>query len=316
MKILIYGAGGVGSVVGGLLARMGHEVSLLGRSWHLDAIEKNGLVINGIWGDYRIKAFNLYRNVEEIKNKNPVFDLIILTVKSYDTEAAVNELPSLMKENTALLALQNGLGNVETILKKVKSEQCLIGRVIFGVEIKPGTAKVTVAADATVIGALPGMKPKMNAEAAAHLFNLAKIETRAVPNIMTHIWSKAIYNSALNAICGFYEMPYGKILEKNETKNWMEKIVRECYAVGIKKGIALDPPDAEGYLKLLTGTLIPRTAAHFPSMLQDIKKGKRIDIDALNGAICRMGRELGIATPANQRAVEKIQRRHREPRTE
>src|SRR5437868_11853301 len=119
MKILIFGAGGVGSVVGGFLARTGHEVSLLGRPWHIDRIRKNGLSISGIWGDYRIKAFDLYTDAAQIPPQS-AFDLIILSVKSFDTEKAVQELAPFMGEDTMLLSLQNGLGNVETILKKIK----------------------------------------------------------------------------------------------------------------------------------------------------------------------------------------------------
>src|SRR5262249_6112936 len=115
MKVLIFGAGGVGSVVGAFLARTGHQVSLLGRAWHLDAVRQQGLTVTGIWGDYRMKAFDLYTSVASIKD--PEFDLIVLTVKSFDTAEAAGQLLPLMREKTMLLSLQNGLGNVETILE-------------------------------------------------------------------------------------------------------------------------------------------------------------------------------------------------------
>ncbi len=306
MKILIFGAGGVGSVFGGFFARMGHEVSLLGRRRHLDAIRKEGLLITGIWGDYRVKAFDLYETSDQILRKNIPFDLIFLTVKSYDTENAVNELQPLMNKNTTLVSFQNGLGNIETILKKVNPNQFLAGRVIFGVETRPGIAKVTVTADATAIGALPGATPRMSPEMLARQFNLCKIEAKAVPNILTILWAKVVYNCALNGICTLREIPYGKILENQETKNEMHEIVRECYAVAQKKGIALEPATADAYINWLTETLIPRTASHFPSMLQDLRSGKRIDIDALNGAIRRFGRELSVPTPVNQKINELV----------
>ncbi len=306
MKILIFGAGGIGSVFGGFFARMGHEVSLLGRRWHLDAIRKEGLRITGIWGDYHIKAFELYENAAEIQKKNAPFDLIFLTVKSYDTETAVAQLSSLMSENTTLASFQNGLGNIETVLKKIDPAQFLVGRVIFGVETKPGIAKVTVAADATAIGALPGVTPNFSAEKLAHLFNLSKIEAKAVPNILTYIWAKVVYNCALNGICTLQEIPYGKILESETTKRDMQQIIKECYAVAEKKGIKMEPFSADAYIDLLTNMLIPKTATHFPSMMQDLKRGKRIDIHALNGAICRFGKELGVPTPINQKIVDEV----------
>ncbi len=306
MKILIFGAGGVGSVVGYFLARTGHEVTLLGRPWHLDAIQKNGLSVTGIWGDYRSKAFDLCTDAKELRGVKPGFDLIILTVKSFDTAKAVEEMVPILKEHTIVLSLQNGLGNIETILKKVPADQFLAGRVIFGVETQPGIAKVTVNADDVVIGSLPGATPKLSAVRLAHTLATSKIPARSVENILTFIWSKVIYNCALNAICTIYEMPYGKILENPETKAQMETVVRECYQVGLKKGINLEPKSPEDYLKLLIGTLIPKTAAHFPSMLQDIRKSKRTDIEALNGTIAKLGESLGIPTPANLHLAQEI----------
>ena len=307
MKVLIFGAGGVGSVIGGFLARTGNDVSLLGRAWHLDVVEKQGLIITGIWGDYRMKAFECYRNAEELQKKDPTFDLIILTVKSNDTEQAVRELLPFIKENTTLLSLQNGLGNVEAILASgVKPEQYLAGRVIFGVELSPGIAKVTVNADDILIGPLPGVTPKANVYSLVQSFNASKLPTRGVTDILTHIWAKVIYNCALNPVCSLHEMPYGKILESRETHEMMKRVIRECYAVGLKKGIVLDPPTAEAFIERMEQKLIPSTAAHFPSMLQDLKRGKRTDIDALNGAISRYAQEWGIPAPENEKLTRQI----------
>ncbi len=307
MKILIFGAGGVGSVVGGFLARTGHDVSLLGRAWHLDVVAKRGLSITGIWGNYRMKAFDLFHSVQELAKKNLEFDLIILTVKSYDTEKAVEELLPFMRENTVLLSLQNGLGNVETVLAKgVIPEKYLVGRVIFGVELLPGIAKVTVNADDVLIGALPGVVPKVNVFQIAQLFNTAKIPARGVPDILTHIWAKVIYNCALNAICSIRQISYGKILDSQETHELMKQVIRECYAVGLKKGVTLDPPSADAFIDLMIQKLIPNTAAHFPSMLQDLKRGKRTDIDALNGAIFHYSKELGMDASGNEKLTHQI----------
>ncbi len=305
MNILVFGAGGIGSVLGGFLTRMGHDVSLVGRDWHLDVVRKKGLIITGIWGDYCIKAFQCYRLASEIPKKD--FDLILLTVKSYDTAKAMDEIFPLLGEKTTLISFQNGLGNIETILEKgVKPENYLIGRVIFGVELEPGVAKVTVNADDVRIGGLPGIETRLSAFQAARIFSLAKVPAQPVPNILTYIWSKVIYNCALNGLCSLHEMPYGKILESEETRKEMERVVEECYAVGLKKGIKLDPPGQHDFIALLKEKLIPSTAAHFPSMLQDLKRHRRTEISALNGAIRRFGEELGVPTPENKRIEEAI----------
>ncbi len=304
MKILIFGAGGIGSVIGGFLARTGHDVSLLGRSWHMDAIRQNGLRITGLWGNYHIKALETYSDSSELSGKD--FDLIFLTVKAFDTEEAAKLISPLMRPQTTLVSFQNGLGNVETLLKTVRPEQFLPGRVIFGVQIEPGTVNITVNADDVVLGALPGIQPARNPITVAKMLSDTKIPARAVTNILTFIWSKVIYNCALNGICTLEEIPYGRILENERTVSWMKDIVRECYAVGLKQGVALEPATAEQYIDLLVKKLIPSTAAHFPSMLQDLKKGKRIDIESLNGAICRWGAKLQIVTPANEEVVHGV----------
>ena len=311
MKILIFGAGAVGSVVGGFLARTGHSVSLLGRPWHLDVIEKQGLLITGIWGDYRIKAFELYRGVEDFRKKDTSFDLIILTVKSYDTENSVKELLPMMTEKTMLLSLQNGLGNIETILATgIRPESFLAGRVIFGADVAPGVVKVTVNADSVRIGGLPGVTTKAGAFEIARVFNAAKIPAEAVPDIVTVLWAKAIYNCALNAICSLHEIPYGKILESEETRHAMERVIRECYEVALKKRMTLAPSSADAFIDLMVQKLIPSTAAHFPSMLRDLQRGKRTEIDSLNGAIYRYGRELGVPTPENESLVNQLKLAH------
>ncbi len=307
MKVLIFGAGGVGSVVGAFLARTGHGVSLLGRPWHLDVVAKQGLSITGIWGDYRMKAFDLYTQVTEVQKKDIPWDMIILTVKSFDTEKAIQDIIPLLKDHTMLLSLQNGLGNIEKIIGGgVKPENFIAGRLIFGVETTPGIAKVTVNADSVRVGALPGVTTRLSPFQTAQTLNTAKIPTEAVPDILTYIWAKVIYNCALNPICTMHEMPYGKILERDETWQAMDRIIDECYAVGHKKGILLNPPTADAFKDLMRKKLIPSTAAHHPSMLQDIRRGKRTDIDALNGAIVLYGRELDIPTPENDLWASKI----------
>lgn len=276
---------------------------MLGRPWHIDAVRKSGLTITGIWGDYRIKACDLYTSVDEVKKSATRFDLIVLTVKSYDTAAAVDSIATLMSEQTMVLSLQNGLGNIEAILSRIPRESFLAGRLIFGVETTPGVAKVTVNADSVFIGALPGVQTRLSAHRMATTLSDAKIPTKAVPNILTYIWSKVIYNCALNAICTIHEMPYGKILENEYTRTQMRAVVRECYAVGAAEGIVLEPKTADEYIELLEKNLIPKTAQHYPSMLQDLMKGKRMDIASLNGAIIDLGQKKNVPTPVNQELV-------------
>lgn len=311
MRILIFGAGAVGSMLGGFLARTGHEVSLLGRRWHLDAISRHGLRITGLWGEYRVKTFDLYSSAGEIPAPKRRFDLLILTVKSYDTARAADEFNTLAGPGTTVLSFQNGLGNIESILERVDAGRFLAGRIITGCEVTPAKVEITVSADDLLIGALPGIRTSMAPEAIADLFRLSKIPARAVGDILSHIWLKVIYNCALNGLCTVMEIPYGEILREEGGKESLRRIVEECYQVAHRKGIPLDPPTAGLYYEWLVGTLIPVTASHYPSMLRDIQKGRRTEIDALNGAICRLGRDFGLATPENRRVADLICERQR-----
>ena len=306
LKVLIFGAGAVGSVMGGFLARMGHAVSLLGRPKHLDVIETQGLTITGIWGNYRIKAFELYRSVDEIYKLKPNFDLIFLTVKSYDTLKAAQELAPLVQANTTVISLQNGLGNIEAVLTSIRPEQFLAGRIITGIELSPGMVNITVTAAPVEIGALPGTQPLQTAVDVAHTLALAKIPCVATNTILSVIWAKVIYNCALNAPCALLEKPYGAMLETPERIEEMRRIVSECYAVAKAKNILLEPDSAEAYMDVLIQKLIPPTAAHYPSMLRDIQNHRRTEIDSLNGAIARYASELRVPAPENQKLTEAI----------
>lgn len=306
MKILVFGAGGVGSLLGGMLARMGHDVWLLGRARHMDPIRREGLSVTGIWGDYRIKALETFTAVADIQSKAPDFDLVFLTVKSYDTALVMRDVSMLMGSRAVLVSFQNGLGNIETILKHVAPERYLVSRIITGVEMDQDRVKVTVSADPIAVGALPGVKTQITAPQVAQLLSLAKVPAVAVEDILSVIWAKVIYNCALNAICTLREIPYGEILAADEARNQMRRVVEECYAVGKEEGVVLKPPTAQEFIALLEGRLIPRTASHYPSMLQDLRNGKRLDIDSLNGAIAALGVKHGLSTPENIRLTRDI----------
>ena len=328
MKILVFGAGAVGSVLGGMLARMGHDVALLGRARHLDAVAGRGLFLKGLWGEYRIKTFDVYTDLSAIPAAKRAFDLVLLTVKSFDTASAVEALagqglPDCVAGRdppgfvagimTALVSFQNGLGNVERVLEKIPARQFLPGRIITGCELtEPGTVEVTVSADDLLIGELPGQQPVLSAANAANLFRLARVPARASADIMADIWLKAIYNCALNGPCSVLGVPYGRILDREEDRRSLRLIVGECYAVAAGMGVRLDPPNAASYHDLLVNRLIPVTAAHYPSMLRDLERGRRTEIEALNGAIGRFGRERGVPTPENDRIADLIREKSRQ----
>ncbi|NOY52611.1 MAG: 2-dehydropantoate 2-reductase [Deltaproteobacteria bacterium] len=297
MRILVMGAGAIGSVFGGFLARAGHQVTLVGRPPHMKTINKAGLEITGIWGDHTV------RNLKALTTfpKENSFDIILLTVKSYQTAAAMEEIRALAGR-TPVLSLQNGLGNIETIAETVGADRTLGGRVIFGAETPaPGTVRVTVIADAVAIGPVrESAFPFDRAEEIARSIDRAGIPCRAVRKIERFIWGKVLYNAALNAPAAVLGVNYGKLLESEAARGLMYDIIREAFAVADAEGIELDWETPEEYREILFSRLIPPTASHFPSMLRDIQRGKRTEIDALNGALAHRGETRGIPTPVNR----------------
>ncbi|PIX85759.1 MAG: 2-dehydropantoate 2-reductase [Nitrospirae bacterium CG_4_9_14_3_um_filter_53_35] len=298
MKILVMGAGSIGSVFGGFLAEGGHEVTLVGRPWHMEAIQAKGLHISGIWGDHTVT--NL-RTLSSLPDEGGL-DLVLLTVKSYQTRESVSELDRHILDPVPILSLQNGLGNLETIAEIVGPDRTLGGRVIFGAEIRnPGEVAVTVYADRVVVGPMRGSRfPARKTEEIAAAVDGAGIPCMATREIERYIWGKVLYNAALNAPASILEINYGKLLENESTKALMREIIVEAFAVANADHITLDWPSPEAYLEILFDRLIPPTASHFPSMLQDIRHGKKTEIDAINGAIARLGQKHAIPTPVNE----------------
>jgi 2-dehydropantoate 2-reductase len=301
MKILVLGAGAIGSVFGGLLAEGGNSVCLVGRRPHLDAIKRQGLLIEGIWGTHRVHSLVGYESLSELKAHEPLtFDVILLSVKSYDTEIILRELLTHYPEPCPVISLQNGLGNIEKIEKLLGKEKTIGGRVIFGVEfVEPGRVKVTVSADKTVIGGLPGGIQKGFVKSLAGKFTSANIPTDVTDDIQRYIWGKVIYNCALNGLATLMNVHYGALLSSEHSKHAMTMIIEEIFTVITQKNIVLDWRNPKEYQSILFDSLIPLTFKHHPSMLQDIMRHKRTEIDSLNGAIVEMGRDTGTDVPFN-----------------
>lgn len=297
MNILIYGAGAIGSVIGGFLANGGHKVSFLGRPWHMEKVSDAGLFITGIWGDHLVDNIATYTEFAQIPTDSD-FDLILITVKSYDTERAGREVKNLIKDNTLVIHLQNGLGNAEKLLNYIPEDKLITGRVIFGVEIEPGVVKVTVSADEIILGTV-GSVPAPTIKEISDIFSRAGLPARLSTSIDKHLWAKALYNCALNPLATILEVPYGFLAENEYTKEIMDKVIEEIYQVGGELKVDFEPPTAEEYKEQFYSKLVPATAEHHASMLQDIKKGKPTEIDALNGAIAAYGEKYGVETPYN-----------------
>ena len=204
MKILVMGAGALGSAVGGFLAKAGHDVTLVGRNPHMESIGEEGLTISGIWGNHKIENLTTQTNMDGLSS----FDLILVTTKSPDTEKAAKEL---VGRGSIIISLQNGVGNEEILQKQLGKEKVLGGMVIIGFVItQPGKVKVTVMADKIKIGEMNGEKsPRL--QKIVDMFNAANLPTEAVGNIQQWLWGKLFYNACLNPLGAILEVKYGKL---------------------------------------------------------------------------------------------------------
>ena len=305
------GAGAMGSAVGGFMALNGHDVTLVGRQKHIAAILQKGLDIHGIWGEHHVTGMSAHADIGEVKDNG--FDLILIAVKSYDTENAARLVKPFVGETTFVCSYQNGLGNAETLSTHYGWEKVLGARVIFGARInQPGEVEITVIAEPTAIGSYQPGAADEKARAVAMCMNDSKIPTVYTQNIQTILWSKVAYNCALNPLSALLDVPYGRLAEKECTRKIMEEVVHELYAVGNAMKIRLDPASSEAYIEKFYGKLLPPTAAHYASMREDLKNNRRTEIDALNGCIERFGIQHGIACPANGLLTALIHAREKE----
>jgi len=296
VRILIAGAGALGSLYGAFLRRAGHRVTLLGRAEHLEAIRARGLDVDGLFGDATVAGFELATRAADVGGP---FDLILLAVKSHAVESTVRPLVRALAANGRLLALQNGLGHVEALTALVGAERLLAAPVLIGATVPaPGRVRVTVYAKPVKIGS-PSPLGLEGARRWAETLGAAGIPSEPSDRLFAFLWEKMLYNLPLNALGAILRVPYGALAERAESRRIMDEVIGEALAIALADGADLLWTDAAACRDHFYGTLLPPTVAHRSSMLQDLESGRRTEIDALNGYVAQRGSLLGLQTPAN-----------------
>ena len=299
-EYLIYGAGAIGSVLGGFLHKIGCSVTLAGRGEHFRALSERGLEITGIWGEHYMPPEDVRTLSGKMEAKS--FPVILLCVKSKDTLASAAEAAPLLQDDGIMISMQNGLNNWEAVAGQVGDKRTAGARVIFGAEItEPGRARVTVNADDVLLGEpFQPVNLTLLKRVQRDLFS-SGIPTRIVgkEEIWAAIWGKVLYNCSLNPLGALLEVPYGRLGESPETREIMRQVIREIFLVIRAKEVEVPYRDAEEYYHFLLDKQLPPTVDHRASMLQDILAGRRTEIDALNGAISQYARQYGIPAPCN-----------------
>ena len=280
MNIIIFGAGAIGSYFGSMLSK-NNDVLLVGRKPHIDAIKENGLIIQGITKQ-KIKI-----NAEtSVNNLNFNTDLLILKVKSFDTENAILQAKKIIKKDTVVLSLQNGLDNIDKIKKHISSEKIYAGITTHGILFnKPGFIKHT-GKGTTIIGYLNGKKTK-HAEDIVKNFNKAGIQTSLSSDIAKEIWIKGIINSSINPLTAFFDCKNGYLLKNPILERLVEQICIESTNIAIAHGIDVKT----SYMIKKTKDVIRKTSDNYSSMLQSFKKAKKTEIMSINGKLITYGKK-------------------------
>ncbi|HOJ68180.1 MAG TPA: ketopantoate reductase family protein, partial [Candidatus Hydrogenedentes bacterium] len=302
MRAVIIGAGALGSSIGGFMARAGHEVVLVGRDPHMRAIREQGLRITGIWGGHHVREHLTALTEEEVDRLTGMpWDAVFITVKSFDTPAALNLAAKIIAPETVIINAQNGLGNVERSAGYFGRERVLGARVIFGSRVnEPGLVEITVIAAPTAVGAPWPESPSALARQWAETMDAAGLPTVYTDCLQQLLWAKTAYNAALNPLSALLDVPYGRLPEIPDARVIMDAVIDEVYLAARVRGITLDPPDPEAYRDLFYERLVPPTAAHYASMHADLRRGRPTEIEAINGAVTRFAEATGHVAPVNR----------------
>ncbi len=282
MKIAVMGAGSVGCYFGGMLARAGNHVTLIGRAAHVQAIRRDGLLLD-------TQTFRERVRVRAESGAGAVKDaeLVLFCVKSIDTESAAASIAPHLVEGAIVLSLQNGVDNAQR-LESMLRQQVLPAVVYVATEmIAPGHVKHHGRGELVIPDSALGRR-------LATLFQPAGIPVHLSGNVTGAQWAKLIVNCAYNPLSAIAQLPFGPLLQGAGVEDVMRDVVEECLAVASAAHIEV-PGDPWEALRR-TGS----QSGQYASMAQDLARGKLTEIDHLNGYVVKLGQALGVPTPVNR----------------
>jgi len=283
MKIAVMGAGAVGCYYGGMLARAGHDVVLIGRPQHVEAIERQGLRLETQTFDERIRV-SASTEASAVQGAQ----LVLFCVKSTDTESGAAAIKPHLATDAWVLSLQNGVENADR-LRALLPQEVTAAVVYIGVEMAgPGHVRHHGRGELVI-------EPSKANDEVARALIAAGVPTEISDNVRGALWAKLIANCAYNALSAITQLPYGRLVKGEGITAAMRDLVDECVAVAKADGVTL-PGDVDAAVRKIAETM----PGQYSSTAQDLARRKRSEIDHLNGLIVRRGEALGVATPANR----------------
>jgi 2-dehydropantoate 2-reductase len=298
MKIAMMGSGGVGGFFGGRLAHAGYDVSFIARGRHLEAMRREGLLIeNEPQGDIRIPRVRATDDPASLG----VVDLVILSVKLWDTEDAARQIAPIVGPETGVLSLQNGVVKDDILRRAFGAERVMGGVGYVATHIaRPGVIHQTGTMQRIVLGEYDGRRSGRAVFLHEALLE-AGVKAELSDDVRRAIWEKYVFLVGLSGTTTTMRVPLGPIRENPRSRSFLHDLMREVVAVGRAQGVALPADFADN--RLAFGDTLP--ADMTSSMHHDLERGNRLEVDWLSGGVVAMGAEAGVATPAN-RAVQDI----------
>lgn len=289
MKIIIAGAGAVGGYYGGVLANAGHDVFFIARGAQLAALRERGLAVKSINGDFALPSPKCGENADSF---GPA-DLTLVCFKSYDTAKTLDLYKAGVGPDTLIVSLQNGVDNEDVIAGRYGADKVLGGVSFIGSRVESPGVILHTAASAIAIGELGGGVTD-RVKKIGEVFEKAGVKCKVSGDIKRDMWGKTIWNIGFNALCAILECSAQEAIRFDETRSAVRSAMLEWIAVAQAVGVDLTTDMADKHIErtVTAGEVIP-------SMLQDKRAGRRMEVDTFNGKAVELGLRLGVGTPVN-----------------
>jgi 2-dehydropantoate 2-reductase len=291
MKIAIIGTGGVGGYFGGKLAKAGYDVTFLARGEHLSAIQKNGLIVKSILGDFKIYP----AKVTDIIDTIGLTDLVILGVKAWQVKDISTELFSIIKKDTTILPLQNGVMASEELMENIRNVNIIGGlcRIISKIEA-PGVINHLGLEPSILFGELDNTGTE-RIDLIKAMFDNAGISSKISEDITADLWKKFI-GICVSGLLAVTKTTYGELRELKETRQLMIELVNEIYVLSQQLWIRIESDFVGKMISVIDSYPYESTS----SLTRDVWDGKPSEIEYQNGTVVRLGEKFGVDTPVNR----------------
>ncbi|MGA2000806.1 MAG: 2-dehydropantoate 2-reductase [Terriglobales bacterium] len=293
LKVAVYGVGGVGGYFGAVLARAGNPVSLIARGEHLKAIRASGLRIQSPKEEFTVTPAAASDNPADI---GPV-DIVLVGVKAWQVPDAAKAIRPLLKPDTRVVPLQNGVEAVDQLAQVLGREHVLAGlcRVIASIAA-PGVIKIGPMEPIVVLGEFDGSELAGNAGALYEAFRAAGVNVQKAPDIRAALWEKLLFIAAVSGVGSVSRANVGEVRQSPPTRALLQQVMEEVAAVADKRGVRLAPDIVARTLAFIDSMPGEGTA----SMQRDVAAGRPSELEAIIGSVNRLGSAAGVPTPATQ----------------